>query len=376
MIDVFQANTSMTDESGQTYPFTPNTLLDRALGSQGYYGAFTANLHTDSASTFEDTQVLASAQSRGVPVIAARQLLTWTDGRNGSSFSGISWSGSTLSFTVGIGVGATGLTAMLPTTGPGGTTLSAVTRGGTAVPFTTMTVKGQQYAVFPAVGGAHQATYAAGGGGRQPRLRRNRHDLRHRRHDGHLDDRATPARATCCSAPRPPRLSTRVSFAGRTTDHLADLEGLRPATRYYYRVESRGPGGRPTVWPAANAAPASFMTPAVDGTAPRISRLRVLPLPDGSARVTWRTSEPATSVVRLGRVGAPLQEARVRLEPDQEPHDRRHGAGSHGRRTPSGRPRGTAPATRRAAVEIGSAPRALGIAMMTAEDFRTGTLER
>ena len=49
----------MTDESGQTYPFTPNTLLDRALGSQGYYGAFTANLHTDAASTFEDTQVLA-----------------------------------------------------------------------------------------------------------------------------------------------------------------------------------------------------------------------------------------------------------------------------------------------------------------------------
>ena len=124
MIDVFQANTNMTDESGQSYPFTPNTLLDRALGAQGYYGAFTANLHTDSASTFEDTQVLASAQARNVPVITARQLLNWTDGRNGSSFGAISWSGSTLSFTVGIGVGATGLTAMLPTTGPGGTTLT------------------------------------------------------------------------------------------------------------------------------------------------------------------------------------------------------------------------------------------------------------
>ena len=101
MIDVFQANTNMTDESGQSYPFTPNTLLDRALGTQGYYGAFTANLHTDAASTFEDTQVLASAQARNVPVITARQLLTWTDGRNGSSFGAISWSGSTLSFTVG-----------------------------------------------------------------------------------------------------------------------------------------------------------------------------------------------------------------------------------------------------------------------------------
>ena len=34
MIDVFQANTNMTDESGQSYPFTPNTLLDRALGAR------------------------------------------------------------------------------------------------------------------------------------------------------------------------------------------------------------------------------------------------------------------------------------------------------------------------------------------------------
>ena len=35
MIDVYQAATQMTDESGQTYPFTVNTLLDRALGAPG-----------------------------------------------------------------------------------------------------------------------------------------------------------------------------------------------------------------------------------------------------------------------------------------------------------------------------------------------------
>ena len=336
LIDVYQANTSMTDESGQTYPFTPNTLLDRALGPQGYYGAFTANLHTDSASTFEDTQVLASAQARGVPVIAARQLLTWIDGRNGSSFSGISWSGSTLSFTVGVGVGATGLTAMLPTTGPGGTTLTAVTRGGTAVPVHDDDGQGPGVRRVPRRRRRPPGDVRRGGGRRQPRLRRcpsRRPTPATRRPPGRP---RTPARATCCSAPRPPGSPPGSPFAGRTTDHLADLGGLRPATRYYYRVESRGPGGRPTVWPAANAAPASFMTPAVDGTAPRISRLRVLPLPDGSARVTWRTSEPATSVVRLGRVGRPAAEARVRLEPDQEPHDRGHGAAPHGRRTPSG----------------------------------------
>ena len=256
MIDVFQANTNMTDESGQTYPFTPNTLLDRALGSQGYYGAFTANLHTDSASTFEDTQVLASAQARGVPVIAARQLLTWTDGRNGSSFSGISWSGSTLSFTVGIGVGATGLTAMLPTTGPGGSTLTAVTRGGTAVPFTTMTVKGQQYAVFPAVGGAHQATYAAGGGGGANRVSgADRHDLRHRRHHGRPGRPRSPARASCCSAPRPPRSppGSRSRIAPPTTSPSSGACGRRPATTTASsragRADASPCGRRPTPHP-------------------------------------------------------------------------------------------------------------------------------
>ena len=51
MIDVYQATTQMTDESGQTYPFTINTLLDRALGAAGLLRRFTANMHTDAASS-------------------------------------------------------------------------------------------------------------------------------------------------------------------------------------------------------------------------------------------------------------------------------------------------------------------------------------
>ena len=49
VIDVYQAATQMTDESGQSYPYTVDTLLDRALGPEGYYGAFVANMHTDVA---------------------------------------------------------------------------------------------------------------------------------------------------------------------------------------------------------------------------------------------------------------------------------------------------------------------------------------
>ena len=81
----------MTDESGQTYPFTINTLLDNALGPQGYYGAFTANFHTDAATSSQSDAGVASALARGVPIVSAQQMLTWLDGRNGSSFSSIGW---------------------------------------------------------------------------------------------------------------------------------------------------------------------------------------------------------------------------------------------------------------------------------------------
>ena len=46
-VDVYMAATQMTDESGQTYPMTIDTLLDRAVGAEGYYGAYTVNAHTD-----------------------------------------------------------------------------------------------------------------------------------------------------------------------------------------------------------------------------------------------------------------------------------------------------------------------------------------
>jgi hypothetical protein len=47
MIDVYQAATQLTDESGIDYSFHIDTLLDNALGAPGFYGAFTTNMHTD-----------------------------------------------------------------------------------------------------------------------------------------------------------------------------------------------------------------------------------------------------------------------------------------------------------------------------------------
>ncbi|HEX4960798.1 MAG TPA: hypothetical protein VF173_08160 [Thermoanaerobaculia bacterium] len=158
-IDVYQATTQMTDESGQTFPATIDTLLDNALGSAGYYGVMTANMHTDTASHAGSDAIVASAQSRGVPIVSAQQMLTWLDGRNGSTFSGLSWSGTALSFTITAAAGANGLQALLPNTSTAGT-LASLTLNGSAATFTTQTIKGIAYAVFPASTGAYVATYA------------------------------------------------------------------------------------------------------------------------------------------------------------------------------------------------------------------------
>jgi hypothetical protein len=158
-IDVYQAATEMTDESGQTFPFNIDTLLDNALGTPGYYGVMTANMHTDSASHAGSDAIVASAQARGVPIVTARQMLTWLDGRNGSSFGSIAWSGNTLTFTVTAAAGAKGLRALLPMSSTAGT-LTAVTMGGNPVPWTAQTIKGISYAVFAAGSGTYTATYA------------------------------------------------------------------------------------------------------------------------------------------------------------------------------------------------------------------------
>ena len=87
LIDVYNAATQMTDESGQQYPYTIDTLIDRALGAEGYYGAFTINAHTDLAQIPESDAVVTSALSRGVPIVSqpadvgmagrTQQLIVW-----------------------------------------------------------------------------------------------------------------------------------------------------------------------------------------------------------------------------------------------------------------------------------------------------------
>ena len=157
LIDVYQVATQMTDESGQTYPFTIDALLDKVMGPEGYYGAFTANMHTDSVSSSGSDAIIGSALTRQIPVISARQMLEWLDGRNGSAFSALTWSGNTLNFTVSAGQNANGLMAMVPI--PAGLVVSNVTHNGNPIAYSVGRVKGILYAFLYAVSGSYQVAF-------------------------------------------------------------------------------------------------------------------------------------------------------------------------------------------------------------------------
>lgn len=273
VIDSYQAATQLTDESGQSYPFTPDALLDNAQGALGYYGAFTANMHTDVATVYENDQMLASAQSRGVPVIAARQMLTWLKGRDSSAFTDLAWSSGTLSFGIAPGTGTTGLMAHLPTAGPAGTTLSSITRSGSSVPFTVQTVKGLAYASFPAASGSYTATYV------------------------------TSSSTSTTSALRlsSTESGTEMATADTTTTDSSFL--VRDGKRLFATDDAgtsslRGP------------APKDGSQPAADTTPPVLSALDVLSLPDGTATVSWRSDEGSDSEVRYGRSASNLDQTR------------------------------------------------------------------
>lgn len=161
LIDVYQAATQMTDESEQSYPRTAEVLLDRALGPEGYFGVFTANMHMDTSPHPGSDAIVEAAQTRGVPVVSGRQLLRWLDGRNLSVFADIVWEAGVLTFEVIQAEGARNLRGMLPVESGQGR-LRALESESAAVPFVVAEIKGIEYAVFAAETGRYRARYGKG----------------------------------------------------------------------------------------------------------------------------------------------------------------------------------------------------------------------
>jgi hypothetical protein len=154
LIDCYQVTTQMTDESGINFSDFCNQLLDKAIGPEGFYGTFCANMHTDSANHIGSSSIIASAMAHKVPVISSKQLLAWTDGRNNSSFADIVWNNSELSFRINAPSGARNLNGMLPRSIEGAELIS-ITRDGVSVLSDIETIKGIEYAFFNVAVGSH-----------------------------------------------------------------------------------------------------------------------------------------------------------------------------------------------------------------------------
>ncbi len=159
-IDVYQQNTNLTDESTTSFSASIDSLLDNAVGAAGYYGAFAReppHRRSGAARGRGDDRRRRAGPQR--PLISYKQLLQWVDGRNSSTIRGLNWNTGTFTFVTTVGAGANGLQTMLPIQGRTGT-LTAITRAGSPVTYTSQTVKGIQYAVFTAATATFVATYS------------------------------------------------------------------------------------------------------------------------------------------------------------------------------------------------------------------------
>jgi VCBS repeat-containing protein len=261
IIDVYQDVTEMIDEdsSSHTFPFFATALLDKAIGAEGYYGAFTANMHGDGGQNADvkQAQIVAAAQARSVPVVSASQMLDWLDGRNNSSFGSLSWGGLQLSFSVTRAPGANGLRGMLPAFSGG--SLDSITRNGTPIGFTLTTIKGVVYAFFDATTGSYVATYLPDS---TPPIISNVNATP-------LSE-ATAAVTWTTNEAATTRVDYGTSagtlnqFANDNTlvgNHAITLNSLNPNTTYHYRVTSVDFFGNPSTFPAPPAAPLTFATP-------------------------------------------------------------------------------------------------------------------
>ena len=185
-------------------------------------------MHTDACTHAGADAIVASAQARGVPVVSAGRCSTWLDGRNGSSFDSIAWSGGTPDASRSrVGAGATACAAMVPATF-GGRRCRRSPATAAPVTFTRETIKGVEYAFFPAAAAHYAATYAADT--TPPVISSVAAHRRDRRHARPSPGRPTspPTRACDYGTDRRRADARAPPTRARVTAHSVKLTGLTP----------------------------------------------------------------------------------------------------------------------------------------------------
>lgn len=156
LIDVFQQETHLVNETWKGSPKAIEELITAAQGSQGYFGVL--GTHYDFSDGF-DRQLMKIATDQGIPMISAKQLLDFAEGRNASQIADLEEEAGTVRFTVDPDSRVDGmLEAMLPVESPRGT-LDELRIGAREIPVTVRNVKGTDYAFFTAKAGSYTAQY-------------------------------------------------------------------------------------------------------------------------------------------------------------------------------------------------------------------------
>jgi hypothetical protein len=191
---------------------------------------------------------------------------------------------------------------MLPTASGDGL-LSSLTLNGSPVSYSTQTIKGLEYAFFPAAAGTYAARYGAASAPAISAV------------TAATTEAGTPTISWSTSVPATTEVIWRDATASAdqqtivaesTREHTVELSQVDPGETYAYRVRSRDEFGHTTMFPAADKPPATYAVPARSTVPPGMSGVRAMGLPDGSASVQWDTNRRAVGQIQYGTAAGSL----------------------------------------------------------------------
>jgi hypothetical protein len=154
-VDVYNAPTDLDYETDPT-DTTMLANLNAATGSSGFYGMI--GTHYDYATPDYQLLLINTARQFDVPLITQDQAIAWKDAQTSSTISILSSNEEKVVFEPTVAEGGAGSTLMLPTTSKNGS-LTSLTNSSQAVSYDVSTIKGVQYAIFPAKAGIFTALF-------------------------------------------------------------------------------------------------------------------------------------------------------------------------------------------------------------------------
>ena len=257
VIDVYQGATQMTDESGQTYPFTVNALLDTRHRARGLLRRVRRqHAHRQRVVGGRDgDHLLRAGARRPGRVLAADADVARRAQRVVVRLARLQRRHDVVHRSRRARARTACARCCRPSTPDG--PIIGLTRGGSPVPFTVEVVKGIEYARFDAAAGNYEATYLADTDG--PVITDVQADP---------DSDGTAVVTWTTDEPSSSRvdygtsagsLTSSATSPGLTTSHSVTLTGLAAATTYHYRVTSTDASANSTTEPAGT--PLTFTTP-------------------------------------------------------------------------------------------------------------------